>query len=105
MTLETILCTYKDAFLEKEIWSILAERLEELMNLNYHERSEEDTETMTRILTILRNVLHPIHRDELQLKTNGDVSSHDRLLWALHLSGVSSRNCMHQLRFWRELTS
>lgn len=89
MTLEATLCIYKDAFLEKEIWSALAEKLEHLMNLNYHERTEEDTEAMTRILTILRNVLHPIHREEFNLKTDGDVSSHDRLLWALHLAGVS----------------
>ncbi|OQR79052.1 protein timeless-like [Tropilaelaps mercedesae] len=88
MTLEATLCAYKDAFLEKEIWSVFAKRLEELMNLNYHERTEEDTETITRILTILRNVLHPIHREELNLKTDGDVSSHDRLLWALHLAGM-----------------
>lgn len=89
MTLEAALCAYKDAFLEKEVWSALAEKLEQLISLNQHERTEDDTDIITRILTILRNVLHPIHRDEFNFKTDGDVSSHDRLLWALHLSGVS----------------
>ena len=90
MTLESTNCTYKDAFLEKEIWSVLGERLEKLMNLSYSERSDEDKEIMERILILMRNVLHPIHKEELLLKTDGDVSSHDRLLWALHLAGVSS---------------
>ncbi|XP_022644704.1 protein timeless homolog isoform X2 [Varroa destructor] len=88
MTLEAALCAYKDAFLEKEVWSALAEKLEQLISLNQHERTEDDTDIITRILTILRNVLHPIHRDEFNFKTDGDVSSHDRLLWALHLSGM-----------------
>ncbi|XP_003739198.1 protein timeless homolog [Galendromus occidentalis] len=88
MTLESMNCTYKDAFLEKEIWTVLGERLEKLMNLNYSERSDEDKEIMERILILMRNVLHPIHKEELTLKTDGDVSSHDRLLWALHLAGI-----------------
>ncbi|VDP85978.1 unnamed protein product [Echinostoma caproni] len=63
-----------------------------LMNLTqpaitWEERSEEDRLFIERILILVRNVLHIAPEVSEETNTDGNVSVHDQLLWAMHLSG------------------
>ncbi|NWW81254.1 TIM protein, partial [Climacteris rufus] len=56
---------------------------------DWEQRQEEDTLLIERILLLVRNVLHvPPDPTEEQQGVDGDASVHDRVLWALHISGM-----------------
>ncbi|NWW59264.1 TIM protein, partial [Ifrita kowaldi] len=56
---------------------------------DWEQRQEEDTLLIERILLLVRNVLHvPLDPTEEQQGVDGDASVHDRVLWALHISGM-----------------
>ncbi|NXJ21312.1 TIM protein, partial [Dicrurus megarhynchus] len=56
---------------------------------DWEQRQEEDTLLIERILLLVRNVLHvPPDPTEEQQDVDGDASVHDRVLWALHISGM-----------------
>ncbi|XP_074082471.1 protein timeless homolog isoform X2 [Macrotis lagotis] len=79
---------YKEAFANEKTFGVLSETLYELLQLGWEERQEEDNLLIERILLLVRNILH-VPADPVQEKNiNDEASVHDRLLWALHLSGL-----------------
>ncbi|NXN07508.1 TIM protein, partial [Indicator maculatus] len=55
---------------------------------DWEQRQEEDTLLIERILLLVRNVLHVPPDPTEEQAVDGDASLHDRVLWALHLSGL-----------------
>ncbi|NXG63116.1 TIM protein, partial [Hemiprocne comata] len=55
---------------------------------DWEQRQEEDTLLIERILLLVRNVLHVPPDPAEQQGVDGDASVHDRVLWALHISGM-----------------
>ncbi|NWY08389.1 TIM protein, partial [Nothoprocta ornata] len=55
---------------------------------DWEQRQEEDALLAERILLLVRNVLHVPADPAEEQGVDGDASTHDRLLWALHLSGM-----------------
>ncbi|XP_059185368.1 protein timeless homolog isoform X2 [Centropristis striata] len=77
----------KEAFASEAVFGILSETLYTLLQLDWEQRQEEDTLLIERILLLVRNVLH-VPADPLEeKKVDDDASIHDRLLWAIHMSG------------------
>ncbi|XP_072775771.1 protein timeless homolog isoform X3 [Taeniopygia guttata] len=80
---------YKEAFASEKVFVVLSEKLYNLLQLDWEQRQEEDTLLIERILLLVRNVLHvPPDPTEEQQGVDGDASVHDRVLWALHISGM-----------------
>nr|XP_057910852.1 protein timeless homolog [Doryrhamphus excisus] len=78
---------YKEAFSSEKVFGILSETLYNLLQLEWEQREEEDNLLIERILLLVRNVLH-VPADTLEeKKVDDDASVHDRLLWAIHMSG------------------
>ncbi|XP_061731449.1 protein timeless homolog isoform X1 [Nerophis ophidion] len=78
---------YKEAFSSEKVFGILSETLYNLLQLEWEQREEEDNLLIERILLLVRNVLH-VPADPLEeKKVDDDASVHDRLLWAIHMSG------------------
>ncbi|KAI6062328.1 Protein timeless-like protein isoform X1 [Aix galericulata] len=79
---------YKEAFASEKVFGVLSEKLYDVLQLDWEQRQEEDTLLIERILLLVRNVLHvPLDPTEEQ-GVDGDASVHDRVLWALHISGM-----------------
>ncbi|KAM4882847.1 protein timeless homolog isoform 1-T2 [Thomomys bottae] len=79
---------YKEAFASEKAFAVLSETLYELLQLGWEERQEEDNMLIERILLLVRNILHvPADLDQ-EKRIDDDASVHDRLLWAVHLSGL-----------------
>ncbi|NWT62628.1 TIM protein, partial [Erythrocercus mccallii] len=55
---------------------------------DWEQRQEEDTLLIERILLLVRNVLHVPPDPTEEQGVDGDASVHDRVLWALHISGM-----------------
>uniref|UniRef100_A0A8C9FS96 Timeless N-terminal domain-containing protein n=1 Tax=Pavo cristatus TaxID=9049 RepID=A0A8C9FS96_PAVCR len=73
--------------------AILAEFLGSLLYTllglgDWEQRQEEDTLLIERILLLVRNVLHVPPDPAEEQGVDGDASVHDRVLWALHISGM-----------------
>ncbi|OON18500.1 timeless protein [Opisthorchis viverrini] len=84
---DDLLKSYKKDFANEELFRMLHNLVGELLDRKWEERSEEDRLLIERILILVRNVLH-IAPDPLEEKrTDEDVSVHDQLIWAMHLSG------------------
>ncbi|CAJ1051754.1 protein timeless homolog [Xyrichtys novacula] len=78
---------YKEAFASERVFGILSEILYNILQLDWEQRQEEDNLLIERILLLVRNVLH-VPADPLEeKKVDDDASIHDRLLWAIHMSG------------------
>uniref|UniRef100_A0A8D2KU70 Timeless circadian regulator n=1 Tax=Varanus komodoensis TaxID=61221 RepID=A0A8D2KU70_VARKO len=79
---------YKEAFANEKIFGVLSEKLYDLLQLDWEQRQEEDNLLIERILLLVRNVLHvPADPDE-EKSIDDDASTHDRVLWAMHISGM-----------------
>ncbi|XP_066225884.1 protein timeless homolog isoform X2 [Saccopteryx leptura] len=79
---------YKEAFASEKAFGVLSETLYELLQLGWEERQEEDNLLIERVLLLVRNILHvPADLDQ-EKRIDDDASVHDRLLWAVHLSGL-----------------
>uniref|UniRef100_A0A671YG73 Timeless circadian clock n=1 Tax=Sparus aurata TaxID=8175 RepID=A0A671YG73_SPAAU len=78
---------YKEAFASERVFGILSEILYNLLQLDWEQRQEEDTLLIERILLLVRNVLHVPADPCEEKKVDDDASVHDRLLWAIHMSG------------------
>ncbi|XP_061471174.1 protein timeless homolog isoform X2 [Rhineura floridana] len=79
---------YKEAFANEKIFGVLSEKLYDLLQLDWEQRQEEDNLLTERILLLVRNVLHiPADPDE-EKKVDDDANTHDRVLWAIHISGM-----------------
>ncbi|XP_012696574.1 protein timeless homolog [Clupea harengus] len=78
---------YKEAFASEKVFGVLSETLYNLLQLDWEQRQEEDNLLVERIILLVRNVLH-IPTDPYEEKNvDDDASVHDKLLWAIHLSG------------------
>ncbi|XP_066564287.1 protein timeless homolog isoform X3 [Amia ocellicauda] len=79
---------YKQAFANEKVFGVLSEKLYNLLQMEWEQREEEDNLLIERILLLVRNVLH-IPADPYEEKTvDDDASIHDKLLWAMHMSGM-----------------
>ncbi|XP_016160418.1 PREDICTED: LOW QUALITY PROTEIN: protein timeless homolog [Ficedula albicollis] len=79
---------YKEAFASEKVFVVLSEKLYNLLQLDWEQRQEEDTLLIERILLLVRNVLHVPPDPAEEQGVDGDASLHDRVLWALHISGM-----------------
>ncbi|KAM6231160.1 protein timeless homolog isoform 2-T3 [Spheniscus humboldti] len=79
---------YKEAFASEKVFGVLSEKLYNLLQLDWEQRQEEDTLLIERILLLVRNVLHVPPDPMEEQGVDGDASVHDRVLWALHISGM-----------------
>ncbi|XP_065510289.1 protein timeless homolog isoform X2 [Caloenas nicobarica] len=79
---------YKEAFASEKVFGVLSEKLYDLLQLDWEQRQEEDALLIERILLLLRNVLHVPPDPAEEQGVDGDASVHDRVLWALHISGM-----------------
>ncbi|CAL8339436.1 unnamed protein product [Merluccius merluccius] len=78
---------YKEAFANEKVFAVLSDTLYNLLQLEWEQRQEEDNLLIERILLLVRNVLHvPANPDE-EKNVDDDASIHDKLLWAVHMSG------------------
>ncbi|XP_043939608.1 protein timeless homolog [Protopterus annectens] len=79
---------YKEAFANEKVFGVLSEKLYDLLQLDWEQRQEEDNLLIERILLLVRNILHvPADPDE-EKKVDDDASIHDKVLWAIHMSGM-----------------
>uniref|UniRef100_A0AAY4E167 Timeless circadian clock n=1 Tax=Denticeps clupeoides TaxID=299321 RepID=A0AAY4E167_9TELE len=81
---------YKEAFANEKVFGILSEKLYNLLQLDWEQRQDEDNLLIERILLLVRNVLHvpadPYEEKFITIKLLNVV--HDKLLWAIHMSGM-----------------
>ncbi|XP_076124222.1 protein timeless homolog [Alosa pseudoharengus] len=78
---------YKEAFASEKVFGVLSETLYNLLQLDWEQRQEEDNLLIERILLLVRNVLHVPADPYEEKNVDDDASVHDKLLWAIHLSG------------------
>ncbi|VDK36544.1 unnamed protein product [Taenia asiatica] len=87
LKVDAILKDYKYAFADEHLFRVLAERVEDLFNKSWEDRSDDDRLLIERILILIRNVLHISPDAATEHRTDDDVSVHDQLLWTIHISG------------------
>lgn len=79
---------YKEAFANEKLFVVLSEKLYDLLQMDWEQREEEHNLLIERILLLVRNILHvPADPDE-EKNVDDDASVHDRVLWAIHMSGM-----------------
>ncbi|XP_014475495.1 PREDICTED: protein timeless homolog [Dinoponera quadriceps] len=78
---------YKAALTDDSVWSVVATRLGNLLNIDNTERDEENEMTIERILILIRNVLQVPSFDN-DKRTGNDATVHDEILFAYHTSGI-----------------
>uniref|UniRef100_A0A8C0GF80 Timeless circadian regulator n=1 Tax=Chelonoidis abingdonii TaxID=106734 RepID=A0A8C0GF80_CHEAB len=79
---------YKEAFASAKVFGVLSEKLYDLLQLDWEQRQEEDNLLVERILLLVRNVLHIPAEPEEDKSVDDDANTHDRVLWAIHVSGM-----------------
>ncbi|XP_069762514.1 protein timeless homolog [Narcine bancroftii] len=79
---------YKEAFANEKVFVVLSEKLYDLLQLDWEQRQEEDNLLIERILLLVRNVLHVPADLEEEKNIDDDASVHDKVLWAMHMSGM-----------------
>uniref|UniRef100_A0A3B1IWF9 Timeless circadian clock n=1 Tax=Astyanax mexicanus TaxID=7994 RepID=A0A3B1IWF9_ASTMX len=79
---------YKEAFANEKVFAVLSETLYNLLQLDWEQRQEEDNLLIERILLLIRNVLHVPPDPYEEKNVDDDASVHDKLLWAIHMSGM-----------------
>ncbi|XP_066527256.1 protein timeless homolog [Hoplias malabaricus] len=79
---------YKEAFACEKVFTVLSETLYNLLQLDWEQRQEEDNLLIERILLLVRNVLHVPADPYEEKNVDDDASVHDKLLWAIHMSGM-----------------
>uniref|UniRef100_A0A6Q2XRM6 Timeless circadian clock n=1 Tax=Esox lucius TaxID=8010 RepID=A0A6Q2XRM6_ESOLU len=79
---------YKEAFANEKVFGVLSETLYNLLQLDWEQRQEEDNLLIERILLLVRNVLHVPADPHEEKNVDDDASVHDKLLWAMHMSGL-----------------
>ncbi|KAK3512612.1 hypothetical protein QTP70_018623 [Hemibagrus guttatus] len=84
----TYLQGYKEAFADEKLFTVLSETLYNLLQLDWEQRQEEDNLLIERILLLVRNVLHVPADPTEEKNVDDDASVHDKLLWAIHMSGM-----------------
>lgn len=79
---------YKEAFANEKVFAVLSETLYNLLQLDWEQRQEEDNLLIERILLLIRNILHVPADPYEEKNVDDDASVHDKLLWAIHMSGM-----------------
>nr|VAX52545.1 Timeless circadian clock [Squalius carolitertii]VAX52547.1 Timeless circadian clock [Squalius pyrenaicus] len=79
---------FKEAFADEKIFTVLSETLYNLLQLDWEQRAEEDNLLIERILLLVGNVLHVPADPYEEKNVDDDASVHDKLLWAVHMSGL-----------------
>ncbi|XP_058867498.1 protein timeless homolog [Acipenser ruthenus] len=88
LQVESSLQAYKEAFANEKVFGVLSEKLYTLLQLDWEQRQEEDNLLIERILLLVRNVLHVPADPSEEKSLDDDASLHDKLLWAIHMSGM-----------------
>ncbi|KAK6622534.1 hypothetical protein RUM44_002346 [Polyplax serrata] len=79
---------YKKAFTDIELWNKICCKLTNLFEVEWTERSTDDSIEIERIITLLRNVLHIPGDTEDEMKSDNDTTIHDQILFALRQSQI-----------------
>ncbi|KAM4796026.1 protein timeless homolog [Rhinophrynus dorsalis] len=79
---------YKEAFANERLFGVLSEKLYDLLQMDWEQRGEEHNLLIERILLLVRNILHVPADPEEEKSVDDDASAHDRVLWAIHMSGM-----------------
>ncbi|KAK7576619.1 hypothetical protein V9T40_012905 [Parthenolecanium corni] len=79
---------YKLAFAKQQIWTILSQKLSDLLKMDWADRGEEKSMIIVRILVLVRNVLHVPTDTDFENRPDNDADSHDQVLWALQEGGI-----------------
>ncbi|OCT95704.1 hypothetical protein XELAEV_18013392mg [Xenopus laevis] len=79
---------YKEAFADERLFGVLSEKLYDLLQMEWEQREEEHNLLIERILLLVRNILHVPPDPEEEKSVDDDASIHDRVLWAIHMSGM-----------------
>ncbi|KAM4699494.1 protein timeless homolog isoform 2-T2 [Discoglossus pictus] len=80
--------SYKEAFANEKLFGVLSEKLYDLLQLDWEQREEDHNLLIERILLLVRNILHVPADPEEEKSVDDDASIHDRVLWAVHMSGM-----------------
>uniref|UniRef100_A0A3P9L7Q8 Timeless circadian regulator n=1 Tax=Oryzias latipes TaxID=8090 RepID=A0A3P9L7Q8_ORYLA len=87
MEVTSHLQAYKEAFASERVFGVLSETLYNFLQLDWEQRQEEDNLLIERILLLVRNILHVPADPCEEKKVDDDASIHDKVLWAIHMSG------------------
>ncbi|CAH2224370.1 timeless homolog [Pelobates cultripes] len=88
LQIDSYLQAYKEAFANERLFGVLSEKLYDLLQMDWEEREEEHNLLIERILLLVRNILHVPADPEEEKNVDDDASVHDRVLWAVHMSGM-----------------
>ena len=80
--------SYKEAFIDQQLWTVLANTLTALLKKDWDERLEDDKLIIERVLILIRNVLQVPTNVRREGRTEDDATVHDQILWVLHKSGM-----------------
>ena len=83
--------SYKEAFVDQQLWTILSKTLGALLKKDWDERLEDDKLIIERILILVRNVLQVPTNVRREHRTEDDATIHDQILWVLHQGGMQDR--------------
>ncbi|XP_068123672.1 protein timeless homolog [Hyperolius riggenbachi] len=84
----SFLQAYKEAFANERLFVVLSEKLYDLLQMDWEQREEEHNLLIERILLLVRNILHVPADPEEEKSVDDDASVHDKVLWAIHMSGM-----------------
>ncbi len=87
--LEGHLRKYKAAFVDKVIWKALAEKLREILHMEWEKIQEKHKRIIERILILVRNILYVPADPVEERRADDDTNLHDRILMVMHLSGFT----------------
>ncbi|XP_018417522.1 PREDICTED: protein timeless homolog [Nanorana parkeri] len=79
---------YKEAFANERLFVVLSEKLYDLLQMDWEQREEEHNLLIERVLLLVRNILHVPPDPDEEKGVDDDASVHDRVLWAIHMSGM-----------------
>ncbi|VVC29572.1 Hypothetical protein CINCED_3A024542 [Cinara cedri] len=86
LQLELHLQKYKRAFTNIKVWKIIANKLAEVIQAEYHEKGEEKVLSTVRLLILVRNILHVPADNDAECRPDNDANLHDQVIWAMHQS-------------------
>ncbi|GFN94793.1 protein timeless homolog [Plakobranchus ocellatus] len=88
LEVEGYLQDYKEAFIDEELFGILAAKIQNILKMEWEERREEDRLLLERLFVLVRNVLLVPADPDREQRTEDDASTHDQVLWSMHTSGL-----------------
>ncbi|XP_022340668.2 protein timeless homolog [Crassostrea virginica] len=88
LEIESQLQSYKEVFVDEELFGVLTRKMGDLLKLDWEHRHEEDRLLIERMLILIRNVLHVPPNTDREQRTDDDASIHDQVIWAIHCSGL-----------------